>query len=580
MNTASPWVVIARSIANRPGPYVACFGAFLVFFNSAILVGLSIEWAFEGIEAGDRGQVWWAALALAASEALRLGSFHPGMWTFAAYKSLVATHFRVTMLDAQVASGGPDAARPVSSPAAATPQFRDDPEELVLLGDGVLDFVGGLVFAVIAVGLMGSAEPTAAIVAIGATLLVAAGSAGLDRALKAARRAERDAEGRLTELLGDLLGSAATVSVNGATGDASRAVDRLAIERRRHAVRSRVLESGIQAFAQGLGPIALALVLLLGLPAVVDGRLGAAELALFATYFSYLSILPRSAGTLLARRSQATVSIDKMSRIAGSPEQLVASRSLPILARDPEPDPAGGAVGHGGRDGSDRLAVLEVRGLSVRAGGGAVLVPPTDLRLDAGTMTVVAGEVGAGKSLLVRALLGQLDRTDLEVAGEVWWNGKLVADRAAWFVPPHSAYVAQQPAFLTDTVLGNITLGADRWAATDPSAGSLRDAVAAAQLGPDLEDLGAGIDTMIGPRGVKLSGGQRQRLAVARALYAGADLVVLDDVSSALDLATEAALWADLRAAGATVLATSNRSVALRTADQVLTLSPGGVPAR
>ncbi len=67
---------------------------------------------------------------------------------------------------------------------------------------------------------------------------------------------------------------------------------------------------------------------------------------------------------------------------------------------------------------------------------------------------------------------------------------------------------------------------------------------------------------------------------MARALYAGADLVVLDDVSSALDLATEAALWADLRAAGATVLATSNRSVALRTADQVLTLSPGGVPAR
>jgi ATP-binding cassette subfamily B protein len=84
-----------------------------------------------------------------------------------------------------------------------------------------------------------------------------------------------------------------------------------------------------------------------------------------------------------------------------------------------------------------------------------------------------------------------------------------------------------------------------------------------------------GSATLIGPRGLRLSGGQRQRLATARALVHRPELVVLDDLSSALDVETEVQLWTNLADAGMTVIAVSHRAVAFDRADQVLRLDAG-----
>ncbi len=106
-------------------------------------------------------------------------------------------------------------------------------------------------------------------------------------------------------------------------------------------------------------------------------------------------------------------------------------------------------------------------------------------------------------------------------------------------------------------------------------------ALHAAVLERDIGEMEQGLDTLVGPRGVKLSGGQMQRTAAARMFVREAELLVVDDLSSALDVETESALWARLaRQRNVTTLAVSNRRSALRRADQIIVLKEGQVEDR
>jgi ATP-binding cassette, subfamily B, bacterial len=210
--------------------------------------------------------------------------------------------------------------------------------------------------------------------------------------------------------------------------------------------------------------------------------------------------------------------------------------------------------------------VLEVRGLASRTATGRsdALV---DLTIRRGEFVVVTGPVGAGKSTLLRALLGLAWQA--EVVGSVRWNGVEIDDRAAFLVPPNAAFLSQVPQLISDSV------GRQR----RPRAGRPRS---------DRNGIAAGRDHRRhrrdarwrrhadrSARGLRLSGGQRQRLATARALVHSPELVVLDDLSSALDVETEVQLWTNLADAGMTVIAVSHRAVAFDRADQVLRLDRG-----
>jgi ATP-binding cassette, subfamily B, bacterial len=226
------------------------------------------------------------------------------------------------------------------------------------------------------------------------------------------------------------------------------------------------------------------------------------------------------------------------------------------------------------RPATEPLRELRVRGLTARHGDGTLALDDVSFTLQRGSFTVVTGRVGSGKSTLVRVLMGLLPRE----AGEVWWNDTLVTDPASHFVPPRSAYTSQVPRLFSDTLRENVAMGR-----TDDS--GLRRAIELAVMEHDVAVLHRGLDTEVGSRGVRLSGGQVQRSAAARMFMREAELLVFDDLSSALDVETERALWEGvfaLRDQGhaATCLVVSHRRAALERADQVLVMEGGAIVAR
>jgi len=188
---------------------------------------------------------------------------------------------------------------------------------------------------------------------------------------------------------------------------------------------------------------------------------------------------------------------------------------------------------------------------------------------------VITGRIGSGKSTFIKVLLGLLPSD----SGSIEWNGKTVSDPATFFVPPRSAYTPQVPRLFSESLRDNILMG------IPPERADMKRALHLAVMEQDVRAMESGLETIGGPKGVRLSGGQIQRAAAARMFVRDTELLVFDDLSSALDVETESHLWQRLDTMtrggdrSAACLVVSHRHAALRRADRIIVLKDGKVEA-
>lgn len=573
-------------------PFLIHSGFTLMFFFKEVLPGLIVKSIFDNISNVPGAHpllppllgipsLWWAiglyVLIGVVQVALGIGYEWYG-WTF---RSLVATMLTSNLFASILRRRG-DQILPISSGEAVN-RFHSDVGEVADFPLWIPDQVGKWIAAIFAITIMARINLTITLVIFvplfSIMFITRLAWKGIQRYNWESARAADIVEG----FLGEVFGAVQAIKVADAEADVVAQFMTLNERRRQTQLRLSMVWGLLNSLNQSVVTFGIGVMLLMAGQAIAGGSFTVGDFALFVSYLWFTTQVPSELGTFYGDYKKQEVSIERLLEMVRPEPSARLLETHPVYDTGPLPE-----VPFPVKTAADRLETLDVRGLTYHFpnGNGGVNgngdgnnsgrergIDEVSFSLRRGEIVVVTGRVGSGKTTLLRALLGLIPAQ----AGTVRWNGQLVSD-AAFFRPPRAAYIAQVPRLFSDSLRENILLGLPEEQVDLP--GALHLSV----LEPDVMMLEKGLDTLVGPRGVRLSGGQVQRSAAARMFVRSPELLIFDDLSSALDVETERQLWEriDARRAenqGMTCLVVSHRRPALRRADRVIVLKDGRVDA-
>ncbi|NJL99261.1 MAG: ABC transporter ATP-binding protein [Synechococcaceae cyanobacterium SM2_3_2] len=577
MKKLSIWGSLRRLIAYVPRLYAfdALFWGLISILPA--LPGLILKLFFDGLT-GATATGWNTSTLitfLLATGMMRIGVIFAGRVTKTQHRFTISGLVRRNLLAGILQRPGALAMQGAGgslSSGAVISFFREDAEQVEdnvawtneLLGDGL--------FALSALGILLFIDIPVTVGAVLPLVLVVLVVERANKALKRYRQASRLATQKVTGLVGEMFGAVQAIKVAGAEAHLLGHFEQLSEQRRRAALRDRLLSSLLNSVFENLNNIGTGIILLL--VATGSENFSVGDFALFIYYLAYVSGFVLSLGEFLALSKHTEVSLDRMEKLlpeSGSVLTLLDPQPLylPDL-RDTYPplpplDPLPARIS---------LQRLRAEHLTYVYPGSLNGIRDISFALERGSLTVVTGDVGSGKTTVLKTLLGLLPQE----SGSLLWNEFEIGDPAQFFVPPQAAYTPQVPRLLSQTLQENLKLGLPL------SDQDLEWVIEQAALQSDLAQMPLGLETQIGSKGVRLSGGQIQRTAAARMLIRKPELMVFDDLSSALDVETERRLWEQLLSLREnsqgwipTFLVVSHRPFVLNQADQVLRLCQGSL---
>ena len=477
-------------------------------------------------------------------------------WRYAV-ESLLRKNLMVALLKVRIP-------RHISSTSGeVTNRFRDDVGSIVRYLERYIHLWGNLIFAVLALRLMLQINVMITFVTVIPSIFVVIIIDAVRKYIHKYQSAQRVATGQATNFINEMFQAVLAIKVATMESNVISYFRRLNDTRRKSTLINNLFEQLLRSISQNLGNIAIGVILMLIAERMKSGNFTVGDLALFMTYVGEVARSGSLLGTVMTHHARAQISFGRIERVSDETSSSMLAEHSPVYLRGNLPD-----VPVPVKTDADQLRELTVKGLTYRYEGSENGIHGIDLQIPTGSFVVITGRIGSGKSTLLRTLLGVLPKE----SGEIHWNDEVVDDPKSFFAPPRCAYTPQVPRLFSEPLKDNILMGLP----DDPEA--LNRAIRLGVMEDDLPTLENGLDTVVGPRGVKLSGGQIQRAAATRMFIRPAELYVFDDLSSALDVETERVLWDRVfETERSTCLVVSHRRPALRRADKIIVLKDGRV---
>ena len=554
-----------RLIRYRPGLFLSTIlfrglDDLMPFFEGLIRKGF-----FDALtgESGVGFNAWtFVALFVVAHLADR-GVLISSAFVWARWRYAISTLLRKNLMTAIMNMSAPHNVSTASG--ETTNRLRDDVQAILSYLEQYIHLWGNLIFAILAIIWMAQIDVAVTLITVIPFILIITVVNVSRRFIQRYRTAQRITTEQSTNFINELFQSILAVKVARTETNVIDHFQKLNDARRKATVVDNVFNQLLRSISFNINNLATGVVLILIAEQMRTGEFTVGDFALFTTYIGEVARSGSLVGSIMAQHKRAEVSYSRMGQtVEEMPEEKLVEHT-PVYLRENQPPLI---IPH--KNEADRLNELTVSGLTYRYDGDAAGIAAVDLKIPAGSFTVVTGQIGSGKTTLVQTLLGVLPKQE----GEIRWNGEIVEDPKSFFVPPRCAYTPQTPKLFSEKLSANILMGLPwDW-------DTLNRAIRLGVMEQDLPTLEDGLDTIVGPRGVKLSGGQMQRTAAARMFVRDSDLLVFDDLSSGLDVETEQTLWERLfETTRATCLVVSHRRPALRRADQIVVLKEGRVEA-
>lgn len=560
------WQLFWGFIRFRPFRYTVNLGAIIMLLVTVMIPGFIAQSFFDKLtsHATNNSLIWWFIVLLLLGAFGRIAFLFgcqvtngPFMLSNTALlqKNILAHILKLPGANALPASSG-----------EAISRLRDDVDESAAFLIDFNDLIAYTIFVVIAVIIMVRINIIITL-AVFLPLAAVTGIVNIASArIKKRRSDSRISTGDVTGFLGELFTSVQALQVANAEEQAIAHLRKLNDTRLTVTVRDKVLDQILDAFFANVINLGTGLILLIAAQAMHNRAFTLGDFALFVFYLGWISESTQQFGKVLRLYRQAGVSLQRLQKLMRDAPEVQLIQPGDIYMKGPLP-----AVPQITQDNDQWLELLEVKDLTYHYEESGRGITNVSLSIPRNSLTVITGRIGSGKTTLLQVLMGLLPAQQ----GQILWNGNEVEHPDTFFVPPHSAYTAQVPRLFSDSLRDNILLG------IETHEEKIAEALHLAVLEADIATMAQGLETMVGPKGMRLSGGQIQRAAATRMFVRPASLLIIDDLSSALDVETEALLWRRIFAQeNITVLAVSHRQATLQRADTVIVMQDGKIAAQ